>query len=95
MKNNKFLILAVALLAFASTALAQKKNDVTQSIYTGKHRQEIILPKVCGYNLYKADLHTHTIYSDGAVTPSLRVREAWFDGLDIIAITDHIEYRRI
>ncbi|MBR2858628.1 MAG: PHP domain-containing protein, partial [Alistipes sp.] len=58
-------------------------------------RSEIYIPQVMGYNVYKADLHTHTIYSDGEMTPALRVNEAWCDGLDIIAITDHMEYRRI
>ena len=58
-----------------------------------RFRKEIILPLVNGYNVYKADLHTHTIHSDGDVIPSFRVYEAWYDGLDIIAITDHIEYR--
>ncbi len=95
MKNFKFSVAIIAMLLVAPFAEAQKKNDVTKSVYTGKHRQEIILPKVAGYNLYKADLHTHTIYSDGAVTPAWRIREAWFDGLDIISITDHMEYRRI
>ncbi|MBQ9137072.1 MAG: PHP domain-containing protein [Alistipes sp.] len=56
-------------------------------------RREIILPKVEGYTLYKADFHVHTIYSDGDVTPRERVREAWQDGLDIIALTDHLEIR--
>lgn len=95
MKNSKFLLLAVTFLAVVSTAVAEKKNDVTRSLHTGKHRQEIIIPKVCGYNVYKADFHTHTIYSDGSVTAPWRLREAWFDGLDILAITDHMEYRRI
>ena len=95
MRNYKLLLLAISLLAFASTAVAEKKNDVTRSLHTGKHRQEIILPKVCGYNVYKADLHTHSIYSDGSVTAPWRLREAWSDGLDILAITDHMEYRRI
>ena len=58
------------------------------------HRTEIILPKVNGFNVYKADLHTHTLYSDGSVMPKYRVHEAWQQGLDIIAITDHIESRR-
>ena len=56
-------------------------------------RREIILPQVDGYTLYKADFHTHTIYSDGDITPRQRVREAWVDGLDIVAITDHLEIR--
>lgn len=58
-----------------------------------KRRTEIILPQVNGYNCYKADLHVHTIYSDGELTPRQRVREAWYDGLDILAITDHLEAR--
>ncbi len=35
----------------------------------------------------------HTIFSDGMVWPTVRVQEAWNEGLDAIAITDHIEYR--
>ena len=57
-------------------------------------RREIYIPQVNGYNVYKADLHAHTIYSDGRITPGHRVREAWRDGLDILAIADHMEYRR-
>ena len=56
-------------------------------------RTEIVLPQVKGYTLYKADFHVHTIYSDGNVTPRERVMEAWYDGLDIIALTDHLEKR--
>ena len=57
-------------------------------------RTEIVLPQVNGYNVYKADLHLHTIYSDGDVTPEYRVHEAWNTGLDIVASTEHVEYRR-
>jgi 3',5'-nucleoside bisphosphate phosphatase len=35
----------------------------------------------------------HTVFSDGRVWPTIRVEEAWREGLDVIAITDHIEYR--
>ena len=58
-----------------------------------KKRTEIILPEVKGYTCYKADFHVHTIYSDGNVPPRERVDEAWYDGLDIIALTDHLEKR--
>lgn len=34
----------------------------------------------------------HTVFSDGDVWPTVRVQEAWTEGLDVIAITDHIEY---
>lgn len=60
----------------------------------GTNRTEIFLPQVNGYNVYKADLHTHTLYSDGSVMPAYRVLEAWQQGLDVIAITDHLESRR-
>lgn len=56
-------------------------------------RVNIVLPQVNGYTPYKADLHIHSIYSDAHVTPQLRVREAWNDGLDVLALTEHIEYR--
>jgi hypothetical protein len=35
----------------------------------------------------------HTVFSDGMVWPTIRVQEAWNEGLDAIAITDHIEHR--
>ena len=35
----------------------------------------------------------HTVFSDGTVWPTVRIEEAWAEGLDAIAITDHIEYR--
>jgi hypothetical protein len=35
----------------------------------------------------------HTVFSDGLVWPTIRVQEAWEEGLDAIAISDHIEYQ--
>lgn len=54
-------------------------------------RQEIVLPDIPGYKTLKCDFHIHTVFSDGNVWPTVRVDEAWEDGLDAIAITDHIE----
>jgi len=34
----------------------------------------------------------HTVFSDGYVWPTIRVEEAYFEGLDAIALTEHIEY---
>lgn len=70
------------------------KDMIRHSFRSGKGaRTELIIPQVNGFNVYKADLHTHTIFSDGSVTPELRVREAWLDGMDIMAVTEHLEYR--
>lgn len=77
-------------------AIAQYNPETLRTpVAQPAQRIEVILPQVNGYNIYKADLHTHSIYSDAETTPAYRVREAYFDGLDAIAITEHIEYRRI
>lgn len=56
-------------------------------------RQDIHLPDLPGYQTLKCDFHMHTVFSDGQVWPTWRVEEAWRDGLDAIALTDHIEYQ--
>ena len=40
----------------------------------------------------KGDLHTHTVYSDGYITPQLIVATAKKCGLDFLAVTDHNGY---
>ena len=93
----KRLILSFALaglLIFGASAQKAAKpvpHSVRMNKAGGAQRTEIILPQVKGYNVYKGDFHVHTSYSDGCVNPSGRVHEAWLDGLDIIAITDHYE----
>ena len=96
MKRSITTALFVALIVF--NADAQKEiphvHRTCNEVYN--RRAEIVLPQVNGYNCYKADFHIHTSYSDGRVTPAGRVHEAWGDGLDIIAITDHYEgYRNV
>jgi len=56
-------------------------------------RKEIRIPDVNGYKTLKCDFHIHTVFSDGNVWPDLRPEEAWSEGLDAIALTDHIEYQ--
>lgn len=55
-------------------------------------RKEIRIPDIAGYRTLKCDFHMHTVFSDGNVWPTVRIDEAWREGLDAIAITDHIEY---
>ncbi|MEC7478245.1 MAG: Sb-PDE family phosphodiesterase [Bacteroidota bacterium] len=40
-----------------------------------------------------SDLHIHTVFSDGVVWPTLRVDEALRDSIDLISLTEHIEYQ--
>jgi predicted metal-dependent phosphoesterase TrpH len=56
-------------------------------------RKIIQIPDIPGYQTLKGDFHMHTVFSDGTVWPTVRVEEAWLEGLDVIAITDHIEYQ--
>ncbi len=41
------------------------------------------------------DLHTHTLFSDGELTPSELVRRAKVNGYQAIAITDHADFTNL
>ena len=53
----------------------------------------IDFPDVPGYVTLVTDLHIHSIFSDGSVWPDIRIQEALLDGLDAIAVTEHLEYQ--
>ncbi len=53
------------------------------------------LPDVPGYHTLHCDFHTHTVLSDGDVWPTIRVAEANVEGLDCIAITDHLKHHKV
>lgn len=55
--------------------------------------RKIAFPNVSGYLTLKSDLHIHTVFSDGSVWPDIRVQEAIRDGLDVISLTEHLEYQ--
>ncbi|HVR69804.1 MAG TPA: histidinol-phosphatase [Vicinamibacteria bacterium] len=71
---------AVTLLAGGAVAFAQP-------------REARPVPDLPGLHTLKADFHLHTVFSDGEVWPTVHVQEAWRDGLDVIALTDHVEYQ--
>ncbi len=73
--------LLAAALVLACNALAQSRT-----------RTELTFPDLPGWVTLRADFHSHTVFSDGSVWPGVRVEEAWRTGLDVIAVTDHIEY---
>jgi len=63
-------------------------------IVAGQVRNPLPVPPIPGYITLKAEFHIHTVFSDGLVWPTTRVQEAWRDGLDVLSITDHLEYQR-
>ncbi len=50
------------------------------------------IPDIPGYYTLKCDFHIHTVFSDGKVWPEIRIAEAIKEGLDAIAITEHLKY---
>lgn len=82
--KTAFLLLLAFLFANGISAQEDTKQENTRAIE---------FPDVPGYVTLKCDLHMHTVLSDGSVWPDIRVQEAIKDGLDVISITDHIEYQ--
>jgi hypothetical protein len=75
----KKLFLTASIILLVATSLTAQKKIVN-------------LPDLSGYVTLKCDFHMHTVFSDGQVWPINRVDEAIRDGLDAIAVADHIEY---
>ena len=80
---RKILFLAVSLLAVMPLSAA------TGALTPNK----IVIPDIEGYKTLKGDFHIHTVFSDAAVWPTTRVQEAIWEGLDVLAITEHVDTR--
>lgn len=81
---TKLIALQVMIILMTSLSLT---NVLSQTVC----RNEIRIPNILGYITLKCDFHMHTVFSDGKVWPTVRVDEAWREGLDAIALTDHIK----
>ncbi|MBE0653228.1 MAG: hypothetical protein IH594_05495 [Bacteroidales bacterium] len=77
---------------FLSSGAQNLSNTDLSHMQKPSVRKEIQMPDIPGYKTLKCDFHMHTVFSDGLVWPAVRVNEAWEEGLDAIAITDHIEH---
>ena len=61
---------------------------------SGDHpTRHIEFPNTKNYQTLVLDLHTHSVFSDGHVWPTVRVSEALRDGLHGLAITEHLEFQ--
>jgi hypothetical protein len=75
------------------TAVAASAALLLMASVRAQERRALPVPDLPGFVTLKADLHLHSVFSDGEVWPTVHVREAWRDGLDVIALTEHLEYR--
>jgi 3',5'-nucleoside bisphosphate phosphatase len=76
-------VLSLSMAVVVSAIILDAQNDT---------RTPLPVPDIAGYHTLKGDFHLHTVFSDGRVWPTVHVREAWRDGLDVIALTEHAEY---
>ena len=76
-----------------SLYMAINSYGIDERDLSAADRREQIIPDLPGYLTMKCDFHMHTFLSDGLVSPTTRVGEAYLGGLDAIAITDHVEFR--
>ncbi len=92
---KKFLLSCILVAGAVSMQAQIHNDDVHELTHMNQSyvRAEYAVPGFDGYQTLKCDFHIHTVFSDGLVWPTVRVMEAWQEGLDAIAITDHIEYR--
>jgi hypothetical protein len=83
------LFLSIVSLIFPVLAVAH--GTASQPDELGE--RAIVFPDTAQHLTLTTDLHTHSVFSDGHVWPILRVGEALRDGLDALAITEHLEYQ--
>ena len=90
-----FYLLTIAFFLLSTVSYSQKyvydidRTEFHDDMTYGNVRRIIRLPSVNGLTPVKCDFHMHTVFSDGNLWPTARVKEAWQDGLDAISITDH------
>lgn len=66
---------------------------LAQETHTHLSARALNFPDIPGSLTLKTDLHQHTVFSDGSVWPDIRIKEALMDGLDVISLTEHLEYQ--
>jgi predicted metal-dependent phosphoesterase TrpH len=91
MMRFKFILLIPAISAIMAYSQDNKGLMIFDEQQMPQYRKIIAIPDVEGFTVLKCDFHMHTVFSDGTVWPSVRLMEAWKEGLDAISITDHVE----
>ncbi len=80
------------LIGFLLILILSNLSETAMAQITERTNRVISLPDIPGFKTLKCDFHMHTVFSDGHVWPSFRVNEAIRDGLDVISLTEHMDY---
>ena len=89
--RNPLIALSALMLSLLASELIYAHGGV--GIPNDTSGRTIVFPDTEQYVTLIVDLHTHSVFSDGHVWPKIRVAEALRDGLDALAITEHLEYQ--
>lgn len=92
MKKSLFLMMALLSWGALSAQTQPENSDDRVACYRMMSgvRKVISIPDIDGYKTFKCNFHTHTVYADAHVSPEGRVQEDWYDGLDVMAMTEHV-----
>ncbi|WP_300577238.1 Sb-PDE family phosphodiesterase [Phenylobacterium sp.] len=95
MPAPRLFVLAAALLAASLAPPPTAAQAVGERTWTRANDSRTIeFPTTAkGNKVLAIDTHTHTLFSDGVVWPTVRLWEAEQDHLAAYAVTDHLEYR--
>ena len=89
-RSSLFLTLTLITMLVSSPVSA---HGVIPKQFFDETSRQIQFPDTAEFKTLILDPHTHSSFSDGHVWPSVRVAEALFDGLDALAITEHLEWQ--
>ncbi len=92
--SKNLIVIIFSIFSLNINAQYNVNRESSRDFQVSRTKKIFYIPDIPGYLTLKGDFHTHTIFSDGVVSPDFRVTEAWTEDLDIIAITDHIEHRK-
>lgn len=85
--------IGLMLAAAAGVCLGHGEPELPELDPVSAKARKIVFPDTARYRTLVIDPHTHSVFSDGHVWPRIRVAEALLDGLDALAITEHLEYQ--
>ena len=90
---KRLVSLTISLFVYSLSFIAFGHGSVSSTSPDENQERAIIFPDTKQFKTVVTDLHTHSVFSDGHVWPNIRVAEALRDGIDALAITEHLEYQ--